>query len=116
MYNLEDVAKGMSWAFMIFPHFALSNSLNNYNFITTFTRLCSLRNEFCPGCSDEQLCEWYPECCCKSMEKLYIYCWIKYLTLRYSSGIVRMGCAGHWTKSRLYVSRWWSESDRSYAH
>ncbi|XP_053679934.1 phospholipid-transporting ATPase ABCA3-like [Anopheles nili] len=64
-FDLEDVANGLEWAFMIFPLFSLSQSLSNINVLSTTESVC---NEQCTEetaalCSKEYICSLLPQCC-----------------------------------------------------
>lgn len=39
-YDLEDVAKTLTWIFLLFPHFALSHGLTNLNIVSVFDQIC----------------------------------------------------------------------------
>lgn len=52
-YDLRHVADGLTWAFLLFPHFALSHSLNSINLVVQRIELCRLRCEAMPGCTEQ---------------------------------------------------------------
>ncbi|XP_055711669.1 phospholipid-transporting ATPase ABCA3 isoform X3 [Phlebotomus papatasi] len=52
--ELTHVADGMTWAFLLFPHFALSNGLSNLNVLNTMI----------PFCNSIPSCNWPSEQCC----------------------------------------------------
>lgn len=52
-YDLKGVADGLTWAFLVFPHFALSHSLNSINLVVQKVELCRLRCEALPGCTQQ---------------------------------------------------------------
>lgn len=52
-FDLQDVAKGITWFFLIFPHFGLSVGLNNLNIINTLERTCSRCVR--PACDPSQI-------------------------------------------------------------
>uniref|UniRef100_A0A1B0GH75 Putative lipid exporter abca1 n=1 Tax=Lutzomyia longipalpis TaxID=7200 RepID=A0A1B0GH75_LUTLO len=59
--ELVHVADGMTWAFLLFPHFALSNGLSNLNTLNTFIPLC---NTLCNWPSEECCMPQLPDQCC----------------------------------------------------
>lgn len=60
-YDLEDVAKALTWIFLLFPHFALSHGLSNINMITIFNQICDTQCNLLPLCnSRETLCSLAP--------------------------------------------------------
>lgn len=60
-FDLEHVAAGLTWFFMLFPHFAFSEGLNKMNLINTASRVCD--RCFPPLCSQQIICQIYPRCC-----------------------------------------------------
>lgn len=40
-FDLEDVANGLTWAFLIFPHFCFSQALNRINIISSTLAICN---------------------------------------------------------------------------
>lgn len=60
-FDLKDVADGLTWFFMLFPHFAFSEGLNKMNIINTASRTCD--RCFPPLCSQQFICQIYPICC-----------------------------------------------------
>lgn len=61
-YELEDVAKTLTWIFLLFPHFSLSHGLSNLNMITIFNQVCDSQCNLIPFCnSREFLCAILPE-------------------------------------------------------
>lgn len=61
-YDLEDVAKTLTWIFLIFPHFALSHGLSNLNMITIFNQICDSQCDLYNFCFDrETLCALAPK-------------------------------------------------------
>ncbi|XP_055596271.1 phospholipid-transporting ATPase ABCA3-like [Uranotaenia lowii] len=62
-FNLKDVAETLEWIYMIFPHFALSHSLNNINLILTIRQICDAQCEAMPFCTDDLLCSFDKRCC-----------------------------------------------------
>lgn len=61
-YDLEDVAKTLTWIFLLFPHFALSHGLSNINMITIFNQICDTQCQLLyPLCNDREfLCAVAP--------------------------------------------------------
>lgn len=78
-YNLADTAKILAWVFMIFPHFALSNGLNNINTINLFNQICDRQCQLVPGCTRELVCQILPHlnltapCCGEIFNKFFFY-------------------------------------------
>ncbi|XP_053689795.1 phospholipid-transporting ATPase ABCA3-like [Sabethes cyaneus] len=62
-FNLKDVAETLEWIYLIFPHFALSHSLNNINLALTIQQICKAHCEAMPFCSEELLCSFDKRCC-----------------------------------------------------
>ncbi|KAJ6632964.1 Phospholipid-transporting ATPase ABCA3, partial [Pseudolycoriella hygida] len=70
-YDLEDVAKSLTWIFLLFPHFALSHGLSNINMVTIFNQICdtqcNLLHPFCDNmetlCRLEQFFNITAPCC-----------------------------------------------------
>ncbi|XP_055624100.1 phospholipid-transporting ATPase ABCA3-like isoform X2 [Toxorhynchites rutilus septentrionalis] len=62
-FNLKDVAETMEWFYMIFPHFALSHSLNNINLALTIKQICDAQCEAMPFCTENLLCSFDKRCC-----------------------------------------------------
>ncbi|XP_055533385.1 phospholipid-transporting ATPase ABCA3-like isoform X2 [Wyeomyia smithii] len=62
-FNLKDVAETLEWIYLIFPHFALSHSLNNINLALTIQQICKAQCEAMPFCSEEFLCSFDKRCC-----------------------------------------------------
>lgn len=66
IYNDKDTADGLSWFFMIFPHFSLAQSLNKLstNIIThsVCDSMCDLIQKD-GACDLELICEKTPTCC-----------------------------------------------------
>lgn len=65
IYNLQHVADGLKWVFLIFPHFALSHSLSNINRVTQLDEICRLRCETMTICIPDNMCMLMPWCCGK---------------------------------------------------
>nr|XP_029724371.1 ATP-binding cassette sub-family A member 3-like isoform X2 [Aedes albopictus] len=62
-FNLKDVAETLEWFYMIFPHFALSHSLNNINLALTIQQICEAQCDAMPFCTDKLLCSFDKRCC-----------------------------------------------------
>ncbi|XP_065074349.1 phospholipid-transporting ATPase ABCA3-like [Ochlerotatus camptorhynchus] len=62
-FNLKDVAETLEWFYMIFPHFALSHSLNNINLALTIQQICEAQCDALPFCTDKLLCNFDKRCC-----------------------------------------------------
>ncbi|EAT39837.1 AAEL008388-PA [Aedes aegypti] len=62
-FNLKDVAETLEWFYMIFPHFALSHSLNNINLALTIKQICEAQCDAMPFCTDNLLCSFDKRCC-----------------------------------------------------
>ncbi|XP_058835896.1 phospholipid-transporting ATPase ABCA3-like isoform X2 [Topomyia yanbarensis] len=62
-FNLKDVAETLEWFYMIFPHFALSHSLNNINLALTIQQICQAQSEAMPFSIDDLLCNIDKRCC-----------------------------------------------------
>ncbi|XP_058456303.1 phospholipid-transporting ATPase ABCA3-like isoform X2 [Malaya genurostris] len=62
-FNLKDVAETLEWVYLIFPHFALSHSLNNINLALTIQQICKAQCEAMPFCTDDLLCSFDKRCC-----------------------------------------------------
>ncbi|XP_052859969.1 phospholipid-transporting ATPase ABCA3-like [Anopheles cruzii] len=64
-FDLQDVANGLEWAFMIFPLFSLSQSLSNINVLSTTESVCreQCTDETVDLCSPEYICSLLPQCC-----------------------------------------------------
>lgn len=54
-YDLQDVAKTLTWIFLVFPHFALSHGLSNLNMITMFNQVCDTACNLTPLCTSREL-------------------------------------------------------------
>lgn len=48
-YDLEDVARVLTWIFLLFPHFALSHGLSNLNMVTIFNQICDTQCSLAEG-------------------------------------------------------------------
>lgn len=60
-YDLEDVAKTLTWIFLLFPHFALSHALTNLNIVSVFDQICDTQCDLLPLCMNrDHLCEIAP--------------------------------------------------------
>lgn len=62
-YDLIDTAKLLKWFFLVFPHFALSNGLNNINLNVQGEELCRLQCLEIHGCTSKIMCALIPSCC-----------------------------------------------------
>ncbi|XP_053685902.1 phospholipid-transporting ATPase ABCA3-like [Sabethes cyaneus] len=62
-FDLEDVARGLEWGFMIFPLFAVSHALSNMNIIAITQQICDQQCETIPECTPELVCQLFPNCC-----------------------------------------------------
>ncbi|XP_053680207.1 phospholipid-transporting ATPase ABCA3-like [Anopheles nili] len=62
-FDLQHVAEGMEWAFMIFPLFALSHSLSNMNIAVATQQVCDTQCALIPNCTAQILCQAFPPCC-----------------------------------------------------
>ncbi|XP_053687488.1 phospholipid-transporting ATPase ABCA3-like [Sabethes cyaneus] len=62
-FDLMDVARALEWAFMIFPLFALSESLSNINVLTTTRTVCNEQCQTMPFCTEQLMCTLFPTCC-----------------------------------------------------
>ncbi|KAL1392905.1 hypothetical protein pipiens_012130 [Culex pipiens pipiens] len=62
-FNLKDVAETLEWFYMVFPHFALSHSLNNINLALTIQQICDAQCEAMPFCTEKLLCTFDKRCC-----------------------------------------------------
>ena len=62
-FNTVNVAKALEWVFLIFPHFALSHSLNNVNIVTTTRQVCDAQCDLLPFCTKKLMCKKFPYCC-----------------------------------------------------
>uniref|UniRef100_A0A182PQD2 ABC transporter domain-containing protein n=1 Tax=Anopheles epiroticus TaxID=199890 RepID=A0A182PQD2_9DIPT len=62
-FNLGHVADTMEWFYMVFPLFALSNSLNNINVIQTTREICEAYCNAMPLCSPRLACKFNSMCC-----------------------------------------------------
>lgn len=61
--DLVDTAKQLEWVFMVFPHFALSHSMNNLNMVSTVSRICTEVCDTLAVCDMELLCQMESSCC-----------------------------------------------------
>lgn len=52
-YDLKHVADGLTWAFLVFPHFALSHSLNSINVVVQQEEICHMWCEAITGCTEK---------------------------------------------------------------
>lgn len=60
-YDLEDVAKILTWIFLLFPHFALSHGLGNLNMVTIYNQICETQCDLSPFCQrTEDICVLAP--------------------------------------------------------
>ncbi|XP_059614826.1 phospholipid-transporting ATPase ABCA3 isoform X2 [Phlebotomus argentipes] len=59
--ELVHIADGLTWAFLIFPFFALSNGLSNINTLNTIIPFC---NSVCNWPSEDCCVEDLPDTCC----------------------------------------------------
>ncbi|XP_063703387.1 phospholipid-transporting ATPase ABCA1-like [Culicoides brevitarsis] len=65
-FKLKDTADLFTNIFLIFPHFALSDSLSNLNILNTVISVCDKRCSLLPNCKMEELCKAHPlfaRCC-----------------------------------------------------
>lgn len=63
-FKLADTAATLKWIFLSFPHYSLSNSLNNLNLMSTMNRVCQRRCEqMFQICNRKLLCMAVKECC-----------------------------------------------------
>lgn len=79
-YHLDNIADALKWIFLIFPHFALSHSLNSVNVITQTEQMCRVRCELDANCSEELMCKLVPSCCGRFLNTTF-YCQIVYIFL-----------------------------------
>ncbi|XP_058837017.1 phospholipid-transporting ATPase ABCA3-like [Topomyia yanbarensis] len=61
--DLQDVANGLEWFFMLFPNFVLTHGLNNMNQIVSSKSFCQKRCEQQLDCKLELMCDTIKECC-----------------------------------------------------
>ena len=65
-FELTDVANGLAWAFLFFPHFALSHSLSNINVAVTTKNVCEKTCSAIPACGDINfMCRYVYDKCCR---------------------------------------------------
>ncbi|XP_055537148.1 phospholipid-transporting ATPase ABCA3-like isoform X2 [Wyeomyia smithii] len=62
-FDLMDVARALEWAFMIFPLFALSESLSNINVLATTRQVCNEQCQTMSFCTEQLMCALFPACC-----------------------------------------------------
>lgn len=62
-FELTKTADILTWLFMIFPHFSLSDSLNSLNIGATTARFCRSKCNLIAGCSEKLMCAMFRECC-----------------------------------------------------
>lgn len=65
-FKLKDKADLITNIFLVFPHFALSDSLSNLNILNTVIAVCDKRCAALPNCKMEELCKAHPlmqRCC-----------------------------------------------------
>lgn len=68
MYKMESVGKNLVWYFLLFPHFALSHSLNNINRLGIKQSQCNINCDAIVGCDkNTNMCDIIAECCSKSI-------------------------------------------------
>lgn len=63
LFKLVHLANRLKWVFLIFPHYALSSSLNNLHFGTMLENVCEAKCDLLPICDRNLLCKLAPECC-----------------------------------------------------
>ncbi|XP_055535484.1 phospholipid-transporting ATPase ABCA3-like [Wyeomyia smithii] len=64
-FELEHVASGLEWFFMLFPNFALTHGMNNINQIVSTTSNCQKQCELLQlvSCDMKVMCLAEPKCC-----------------------------------------------------
>ncbi len=69
-YDLQHIAKPLTWIFLLFPHFALSHGLSNLNVINSYNQICDIQCNMLPFCNNRTtFCEIAPmfnftaDCC-----------------------------------------------------
>lgn len=67
--GIQNVARGLGWAFLIFPHFSLSQAMSNLNVRQSSLNICKSFCDTIPGCTLNLICQIDPNsnCCGKSM-------------------------------------------------
>lgn len=66
-FDLKDIADSLTWVLLAFPHFALSEGLNNLNIVNIVLRTCGRCTP--PFCDPQTLCDVIPLCCGKYFYK-----------------------------------------------
>lgn len=61
--NLKNIGDTLNWIFLIFPHFALTQSFSNLNIITQKQQICKAQCESLTGCTEQLMCQFIPLCC-----------------------------------------------------
>lgn len=64
-FDLVETAKTLKSIFLAFPHYALSQCLNDLNKQTTMERVCRKHCDLLPFCNEQLLCKMMPQCCRK---------------------------------------------------
>lgn len=63
IFKLEHLANQLKWVCLVFPHYALSSSLNNLHFGTMMEGVCEAKCDLLPVCDPQLLCVIARECC-----------------------------------------------------
>ncbi|XP_058465469.1 phospholipid-transporting ATPase ABCA3-like [Malaya genurostris] len=69
-FDLQDLAKGLEWFFMLFPNFALTHGLNNMNQVASSKLFCEKQCDLLPDCTLEMMCKMNGQCC---IQELYSF-------------------------------------------
>lgn len=72
-FGLVETAKILKNIFLSFPHYALSQCLNDLNKQSTMERVCKKHCDLIPFCTPEILCERVKQCCRKLNELNFLF-------------------------------------------
>lgn len=61
--DLKEIGDTLNWIFLIFPHFAMTQSISNLNVITQKVQICKAQCDGLTGCTEQLACQFIPLCC-----------------------------------------------------
>lgn len=64
-FNLKDVARKLTWIFLMVPHFGLSNGMVSLNQVNVLREVCDQLCKYISICGQERQCKFNPKCCSK---------------------------------------------------
>jgi ATP-binding cassette, subfamily A (ABC1), member 3 len=63
LFDLKPLANTLGWIFLIFPHYAMAEGISNLNVVSSTVRFCNRQCELIPFCTQELMCNLFPDCC-----------------------------------------------------